>query len=83
MQPCYLYTHLRRNIGNALVTRSEQPTRRWQLPSALRLQLGRGSSTAHCVVMGPHSLHTGRPPCWEFVLAVCASRAEARLRTGL
>ena len=39
MQPCYLYTHLHHKIGNVLVTRSEQPTRRWQLPSALRLQL--------------------------------------------
>ena len=76
MQPCYLDTHLRRKIGNAIVTRSEQPTRRWQLPSASRLQLARDSSTAHCVVMSLHSLHTGRPPCWEFVLAPFAPRAR-------
>ena len=76
MQPCYLYAHLRRKIRNAIVTRSEQPTRRWQLPSASRLQLARGSSTAHCVVMSLHSLHTGRPPCWEFVLAPFAPRAR-------
>ena len=76
MQPCYLYTHPRRKIGHAIVTRSEQPTRRWQLPSASRLQLARGSSTAHGVVMSPHSLHTGRPPCWEFVLAPFAPRAR-------
>ena len=76
MQPCYLYTHPRRKIGHAIVTRSEQPTRRWQLPSASRLQLARGSSTAHCVVMNPHSLHTGRPPCRKFVLAPFAPRAR-------
>ena len=73
---CYLYTHLRRKIGNAIVTRSEQPTRRWQLSSAPRLQLARGSSTVHSVAMGPHSLHTGRPPCWKFVLAPFAPRAR-------
>ena len=45
------YTHLRRKIGNAIVTRVWQPTRRWQLPSASRLQLARGSSTARRVAM--------------------------------
>ena len=34
------------------------------------------SSAAHCVVMGSHSLHTERPPCWEFVLASFAPRAR-------
>ena len=34
------------------------------------------SSAAHCVVMGSHSLHTERPPCWEFVLAPFAPRAH-------
>ena len=76
MQPCYLYTRLRRKIGNAIVTRCEQPTHRWQLPSASRLQLARGNSTAHCVVMSPHSLHTGWPPCWELVLAPFAPHAR-------
>ena len=34
------------------------------------------SSAAHCVVMGSHSLHTERPPCWEFVLVPFVPRAR-------